>query len=214
MNSIICPICNASIEIARNQNHEIVLNKHIDRCSRRKSSNRKSYRDDFVVNSDVDSDNVINNVDEEFSDNDKNDNFEVSSNEKEIINVKSENEKTNYSGNKTTRIKINLPKQKKRRKEEINNYVNKKSNRIVGSINEESENSENGDKIEESVRINDDWEETDYENRLKNIELNEQNEEKVVETHFNTFVNEKTWSVLHEYQKEGCNWLFELYQEG
>ena len=56
----------------------------------------------------------------------------------------------------------------------------------------------------------DDWEIEDYLDRKEKIEdLNDE-----VVTSFQTKVYEKTWLQLHEYQREGCKWMYQLYQSG
>lgn len=55
----------------------------------------------------------------------------------------------------------------------------------------------------------DDWKLIDYENRLSCIEKNHQ-----IQTDFQTIVWESTWMKLHGYQKEGIQWMYQLYQTG
>lgn len=55
----------------------------------------------------------------------------------------------------------------------------------------------------------DDWESIDYTSRINLVDSNE-----IIQTNFNTNAFKLCWETLHEYQKEGCRWMNQLYQTG
>jgi SNF2 family DNA or RNA helicase len=57
---------------------------------------------------------------------------------------------------------------------------------------------------------NDDWELEEYKERLSSLE----EVDSVLLTDFGTEVFPATWDSLHAYQKEGCKWMYRLYQTG
>lgn len=57
--------------------------------------------------------------------------------------------------------------------------------------------------------VSDDWETEDYQNRISELDTTE-----YVDTQFGGRFYALSWEKLFEYQKEGCRWLFDLYQEG
>ena len=56
--------------------------------------------------------------------------------------------------------------------------------------------------------VSDDWETQDYEMRLSELDA------EYVDTDFGGRFYAPSWEKLFEYQKQGCRWLFDLYQEG
>lgn len=57
----------------------------------------------------------------------------------------------------------------------------------------------------------DDWEERDYERRLSLLSAADL---RTIETPFGGILYAHTWERLHEYQRQGCEWLHNLYREG
>jgi len=57
----------------------------------------------------------------------------------------------------------------------------------------------------------DDWELNNYQTRLESYESDIHD---VEVTPFNTEVYPPTWTCLHPYQREGCKWMYRLYQTG
>lgn len=90
-----------------------------------------------------------------------------------------------------------------------------------------------GKVLEENKLVEDDWENKDFLHRISSCsEIGDAQDEEEVgegeggidngdgsrltwcETGFGTKCYESTWNALHEYQKEGCRWMYKLYQEG
>eukprot|EP01038_Epipyxis_sp_PR26KG_P004159 gene4159-5923_t len=217
--SIICPICVRSIQINCGNNPDEVLSIHIDRCSRRTSTMSKSS---FVEESEKDDPSS----DSHLSDPHDDDNYKPSKrsdvdtdddNDDDILNIR--------NTKNTAKSKMQKQKQKKSLKNDNTNKLNSKkiSNKTKPFQNDNKNDLEFVDNGDDSCQENenaifkdldpfcDDWEDYAYEGRLQqsNVDL-----EDYSFTAYGTQVPTATWSSLHDYQKEGCNWLFDLYQEG
>ena len=59
--------------------------------------------------------------------------------------------------------------------------------------------------------MNDDWEENDYIQRIAMIESESLEKD---QSHFGATVFKSSWNELYPYQQIGCEWLFNLYQDG
>ncbi len=89
--------------------------------------------------------------------------------------------------------------------------VNVTDNVIANDLNE------NLDYYVGNIRANavlDDWEEHLYVNRLLDIGFDGTiDDESLVETDYSAWVHRGTWEILHQYQKDGCKWLYNLYND-
>jgi SNF2 family DNA or RNA helicase len=55
----------------------------------------------------------------------------------------------------------------------------------------------------------DDWEDATFEDRISHL-----GESELIETDFGTKVEKEVWDRLFDYQREGCRWMFRLFNDG
>jgi SNF2 family DNA or RNA helicase len=78
---------------------------------------------------------------------------------------------------------------------------------------EEEEETADSDILVENTTLyaNDDWEDDAYLERTQNMVPEDL---ATTETTYGTAMNSKSFNKLYEYQREGVQWMFDLYQEG
>jgi len=82
----------------------------------------------------------------------------------------------------------------------VNDDLNENLNYYVGNIRANA--------------VLDDWEEHLYVNRLLDQGFDGTNDDdSLVETDYAAWAHRSTWETLHQYQKEGCKWLYNLYND-
>jgi DNA excision repair protein ERCC-6 len=87
-----------------------------------------------------------------------------------------------------------------------------------GKKKKHNRNKEEKDEVEvldlSSCGVNfvDDWEESDYLVRLG--QFNKRDNSAKITTSFGTEIEASSHRKLHDYQLDGCKWMYELYQEG
>jgi hypothetical protein len=171
---------------------ELLYNKHIERCLRRGPTTSNSSE-------------ISNKKTKAINYKEKEENFEDDENYEELMLDEDSNEDNTNISRKTTKNRNNN-KNNKNNKLKSKKYLNENSSDVTSEDDEMVVDYNNNNN-----NIQDDWEDDVYDNRLSLI--SDDNNE-FINTPFGTTVNKNSWNKLYEYQMDGCNWLFNLYQEG
>ena len=234
---ISCPLCGRGIivEHESEETKSTVMNKHIDRCSRvmqskvnskeREStmsaikSRTVSYNEDFSAD---DSDGeeykpkVKNNARKRLKKTPSKENVSLSRGTKEYIfpdeTSDEEGEEEEYKPQKKARSR----KAQTVATAVIDSMDQSNDHEIYTTTADHNkvEDDVDADQNEELIHnttvaiVSDDWETNDYQNRISELDT------EYVDTQFGGRFYAPSWEKLFDYQKEGCRWLFDLYQEG
>jgi SNF2 family DNA or RNA helicase len=179
-----CPVCEQEYEF-RSDVFETLSSNHVDRCLRQ-SSKRTSLKAARARTKEVVHDLLLDTDEEQLS-------------EKEGIVDDDDDEEASFQAEE------------------------KNSDEVAITDEDDYENNNNIDDIDEERLlvsseniIGDDWEEEHFHERLHRLELHRQDKgtHELIDTPFNTQVIRYAWEKLYEYQKEGCRWLYSLYNDG
>ena len=194
-----CPICEQLVKTTSNE----MFNKHIDRCSRRsRGRNLESSQTSVKPNT---SKKANHGELADFEDNeDEFDNINMKkfsrlrkSNRQVEENRRSSLASSNSSENIATSSQGRYEPSAKRSRDD-DEYPH-------------TDDEEGEEAIVSSALPVDDWEDEDYFERLGEVDRTAL---QLCETPFGTRVFETSWGALHDYQKEGCRWLYEKYRDG
>lgn len=214
---IVCPICQRSLGISTsNPKSATIVDKHVERCIRRPKTNhttetetedqdelidnlshtvsiqsRRSCRTKKIPTEPKKSKKTADDEDELF---DSDDDFpSPQSNKKRLKGKKKTPATTTISSRTRTRKGKNSVQPPEHTKQS----------------SEEEEEEENSLPVFE--KFTDDWEDSVYLRRVKNTPSEGQ---ELLETPFGTKVIKSAWERLHEYQRHGCQWMYDLYLDG
>ena len=213
--TVSCPICMNDIE-TNGLDPNAVLDKHIDRCTRRGGINTS-----IIDNSSDDEDDDYDEIEENIDDDSSSELSPIKVNRRNKINEPLSEDSFDFSDTddddddnddnseaSDDRNYSNILKKKNGSKRQRKSNDKEVRPTLVN-------NGERGLMKEDKVTLDDDWEDYDYINRLENEGITRENEADIfVETGFGTTAFHSAWSQMHEYQKEGCRWMHGLYHDG
>ena len=219
----VCPVCALVIDTALYRGDPLVyINKHIDRCtgvtSRNTVRNNSSYEEESENNVEMDRDLRSSRRDADVSSKLKSDsNLEdgevANDSDEEVWTFDGESRPKRPATNEVTNTS------RKRRPKKRGIVIHDDSNaRDLNAIDiVANDPNEILDYYVGNIRANavlDDWEEHLYINRLLDIGFDgTSDDESLVETDYSAWVHRATWEILHQYQKDGCKWLYSLYND-
>lgn len=219
-----CPICNESFPYADKVNPEVLMSRHVDRCMRRQatevSTSRKRSRSE--PSSRFASEEILRQFDSDASDEESKESVELLD-PKDVYKANSSREDQSDDSDeageqelmdsddenvlRTTRNSTAATVSRRRK----SNHVHR--NRESHSIELNDSDSDRPPVLIEIGDIKDDWEDQDY---LARIDPYLEASRTVVEltTDDGLVVDQECWESLYDYQREGCIWLHNLYQDG
>ena len=236
--SVECPLCSSRVDVPARASADLVLSKHMDRCLRRQntcgaaatastgaagssgSSRKKSYRE---MGSDEEGEEPEEWRKGEKGDGGGDDDFVHAYNDydDELFTLYDEEEEEAVfddfdNASVASRAANGSKKVKASSREQRPAATNRSSN--IGR--DPDSRGYMGRVREEKAELADDWEDSAYNWRLisraTSVHRDDNNniEEEIIPTAFNSKVHRSTWNMMHEYQREGCRWMYGLFRDG